>query len=212
MSITMFLSHIDMSFQAILFDFDGVLCKDRFYETSLLPKYSAVYDWIQKNIFGNKELVRTWMRNQVGSSEINNIIAKNTGMQYDVLNELFKESIYTMVLDDTMLDLAGQLKLSGKKLGVVTDNMDIFTEITVPHHRLNDVFDVVINSADYGMLKNENNGQLFDVALAALGQKIEDSLVIDNSASPVDLFIKKGGHGFLYKDFAELKTFLQVNA
>lgn len=199
-----------MNYRTVLFDFDGVLCKDRFYEKSLLPKYPEVYDWIQKNIFGNKELVRAWMRNQIGSADINAIIAKNTGMRYDVLHELYQDSISAMVLDNAMRDLAVRLKLSGKKIGIVTDNMDIFTEITVPHHRLNELFNVVINSADYGILKNENNGQLFDVALSALGQEIEDSLMIDNSASPVELFIKKGGHGFLYKDFAELKDFLQV--
>lgn len=113
-----------------------------------------------------------------------------------------------MKLDKEIKDLAESLKLSGKKIGIVTDNMDIFTQITIPNHQLETLFDIVINSADYGMLKKEDNGKLFDIALAALGENIENSLMIDDSESTIELYKQKGGHGFVYRDVAELKSFL----
>lgn len=199
-----------MSYQTILFDFDGVLCKDRFYEKTLLPDYQGVYDWIQANIFKDKELIKKWMKNQIDSAGINRLISENTDIEYGILNKLYEESICRMKLDKEIKGLARLLKLSGKKIGIVTDNMDVFTKITVPNHQLVILFDVIINSADYGILKKEDNGKLFDIALAALGENIENSLMIDDSESTIELYRQKGGHGFVYRDVAELKLFLQM--
>ena len=194
--------------KTLLFDFDGVLCKGRFYEKTLLPNHSEIYDWIQMNIFGNREMVRDWMRNRVNSAEINELIAKNTGIEWNFLNGLYEESIRRMKLEKEAIDLAESLKSSGKKIGIVTDNMDIFTKITIPSHQLDTLFDVIINSADHGILKKDDNGKLFDIALATLGEKIENSLMIDDSESTIELYKKKGGYGFIYRDAAELKSFL----
>lgn len=199
-----------MSYQTVLFDFDGVLCKGRFYEKTLLPNHSEIYSWIQRNIFGNEEIVRNWMRNRVDSAEINELIAKNTGIERKLLNELYEESIRRMELEKEVIDLAKSLKLSGKKIGIATDNMDVFTRITIPNHQLDKLFDVIINSADHGFLKKDENGKLFDIALTVLDEKIENSLMIDDSESTIKLFKKKGGQGFAYKNPAELKSFLRT--
>ncbi len=199
-----------MSYQTVLFDFDGVLCKGRFYEKTLLPDHSEIHDWIQMNIFGNKEMVRDWMRNRVNSAEINELIAKNTGIECNFLNGLYEESIRRMKLEEEAIDLAESLKSSGKKIGIVTDNMDVFTKITIPNHRLNTLFDVIINSADHGLLKKDENGKLFDITLATLEEKIENSLMIDDSESTIKLYRQKGGRGFVYKSLVELKYFLRT--
>jgi|SRR3989344_1504121 len=199
-----------MSYQSVLFDFDGVLCKERFYEKTLLPDYGEEYNWIQKNIFGNKKLIHEWMRNKVDSDEINGLISKNSDIGFEKLNELYKESIRRMELEKDIIDLVKLLKQSGTKIGVATDNMDVFTKITIPCHRLDTLFDVIINSADYGWLKKDDNGKLFDIALAVLGEKIENSLMVDDSEQIIELYEQKGGHGFVYRDVAELKSFLQT--
>ncbi len=199
-----------MDYQTILFDFDGVLCKGRLYDKTLLPNYREVYNWIQSNIFDDKELVRKWMRNQINSAGINKLIAKNTDIGYEKLNRLYEESVRTMKTEEDLLELARTLKSSGKKIGIVTDNMDVFTKIIVPTCRLDTQFDVIINSADYGVLKKEENGRLFDIALTTLGVNIENSLMIDDSESKIEVYKQKGGHGFVYQDTAELKSFLQT--
>ena len=201
-----------MKYQTILFDFDGVLCKDRFYEKTLLPNYRKVYDWIQSTVFGNKELVWKWMRGQTNSIAINRLIAESTGIGFEKLNELYEESVRKMELEKEMVTFVKLLKQSGKKVGIVTDNMDVFTNITIPSHQLNVLFDVTINSADYGLLKKDDNGKLFDIALASLDEKIENSLMIDDSDSTIKLYEQKGGQGFRYHGIAELKSFLQHGA
>jgi len=197
-----------MNYKAILFDFDGVLCKDRFYIKTLLHRYPKVYDWIQLNIFGNKDLVSDWMKNLITSYHINKLISDATGMDIALLNELYEQSILTMELDKDIISLAQSLRTSGKRLGVVTDNMDVFSTITVPNHNLNKIFDVIANSADYGILKRENNGKLFDIALVSLNVDIKNSLIIDDSQSTIDLYRNRGGFGYLYNNFHDLKAFL----
>ncbi len=199
-----------MKYQTILFDFDGVLCKGRFYEKTLLPSYRKVYDWIQENIFGKEELVHKWMRNQINSAGINQMISENTGIEYKTLNELYEESIHKLKLEKEIISTAKQLKISGNKIGIVTDNMDIFTQITVPTHQLDMLFDSIINSADHGLLKKDNKGKLFDITLATLGKNIENSILIDDSEATIELYEKKGGRGFVYRNITELKSFLRA--
>jgi len=199
-----------MKFQTVLFDFDGVLCKERFYQKTLRFNYPEVYDWIQTNIFGNKELVRKWMRNQVNSDEINKIISESIDIERSVLTKLYNESIRMMELEKEVKNLAELLKSSGYKIGIVTDNMDVFTRITVPNKRLDFLFDSVVNSADYGTLKKENNGKLFDIALDRLEENIENSIMIDDSEKTIELYKQKGGYGIVYQNATELKSLLST--
>jgi len=197
-----------MRFKTILFDFDGVLSKGRFYEKTLLSKYPEIYAWIQDNIFGNKELVRQWMKNEINSASINKMISEKTGIEFELLKKLYEESISQMELEKGMIDLAKALISNGKKIGIVTDNMDVFTQITIPNHGLDKIFDVIINSADYGILKNEENGKLFDLALDLLNVNISSSLMIDDSSQTVELFKKKGGEGILFNNISQLQQLL----
>jgi len=199
-----------MDLQSILFDFDGVLCRDRFYRATLLPDHQDICDWIQANIFSDKELTHKWMRGQTDSAAINRLISEKTGIGYELLNGLYEESIRSMKLEAELVDLARSLKAVGKKIGIVTDNMDVFTRITIPNHRLSELFHVVINSADHGLLKRDENGRLFDIALGKLGSGIEDSLMIDDNATTIELYKQKGGQGFVYHaNTPELTALLQ---
>lgn len=195
-----------LPYQTILFDFDGVLCHDRFYVQTLLPEYTHVYEWIQSNIFGTPH--EDWLRGIVNSEKINKIISDATGIEFDVLHKKFLESVRMMKLDERVKALAAELKSSGLKIGLVTDNMDVFSDITIKNHKLDDVFEAIINSADYGILKKDDNGKLFDIALEKLNVPIKNTLMIDNSPVVIDLYTKKGGEGFLYHDFEALENFL----
>jgi hypothetical protein len=43
--------------------------------------------------------------------------------------------------------------------------MDVFNEITLPYHKLDEIFPVLVNSCDYGAMKHEQDGLLFDKVL-----------------------------------------------
>lgn len=197
------------SIKTVLFDFDGVLCRDQFYEKTLIPDYQEVYDWIQKNIFyKGSELPRKWMVGELSSSDINKLIAKNTDTDYKKLCDLYEESVRQMELDQELLKLAESFRKSGVKVAIVTGNMDVFSEITVSNHQLDKNFDLIVNSADYKLNKDDDNGKLFDIVLEKLESNIKDCLLIDDSKRTIELFRKKGGKGHVYKNFEELKIFL----
>ncbi|OHA15885.1 MAG: hypothetical protein A3G52_03325 [Candidatus Taylorbacteria bacterium RIFCSPLOWO2_12_FULL_43_20] len=87
-------------YQTILFDFDGVLCRGKFYEKTLLPNYSEIYNWIQINIFGDSKLAKDWMKGRVSSRNINKLIAEHTNIREDTLNKLYEQSVYLMEPDE----------------------------------------------------------------------------------------------------------------
>jgi hypothetical protein len=46
--------------------------------------------------------------------------------------------------------------------------MDVFNETTIPYNRLDEVFPIIVNSCDYGTMKHEQEGLLFDKAMERL--------------------------------------------
>ncbi len=142
----------------------------------------------------------------MSSDQINKDIAKRVDIEFEILNESFIESVQNMKLDEALLLCISKLRVAGIKVGLVTDNMDVFSKITAPRHKLDEKFDVVVNSADYGVLKKDNNGKLFDIALEKLGGTIETSLMVDNQPAVIELFESKGGIGYLYTDFSSFDS------
>ena len=195
-----------MQYKIILFDFDGVLCHDRFYEKTLLPKYQETYDWIQENIFSSPELIRDWMQGKISYQQINQRIADGAKINFKEINDLFLESVRLMNLDQEVLKLSIQLKEKDYRIGVVTDNMDVFSEVTIKNHGLDKMFEIIVNSADTKALKNDNNGHSFDLVMEQLGEdNYSKAVMIDDSESTIKLFRSKGGHGILFTDIEKLE-------
>jgi len=69
-------------------------------------------------------------------------------------------------------------------------------------------FDVIVNSADHGLLKQDQEGELFKKAISMIGESLENSLLIDDSHGNTELYKKLGGESFQYKDFNSLEKFI----
>jgi FMN phosphatase YigB (HAD superfamily) len=192
--------------QAVFFDFDGVLCTGRFYST-LRPDYPDVLAWTSHNIFGGTEYFDPWMRGEFTWRDINKVIAAATGIDCELLDERLEESVRLMQVNPELLRFAERLKQNGVKVALVTGNMDIFNEITVPEKGLDKVFPLIMNSWDYGLMKQDENGRIFDIAREKLGlPDFKDILLIDDSPIYCDIFRKKGGQVYQY---ANQDDFLQ---
>lgn len=185
---------------AILFDFHHVLSHDHFYESTLLPEHKEVSEWISQTIFGDHELVRDWMRGKTTWRVLHDRIVAETGMDRLLLDQLFVESVKQMKIVDEMINLARELKEKGFKIAIVSDNMDIFSEVTVPYQRFDQLFDAVFNSADHGLLKLDEHGKLFEHVADMLGVPIKQSIFIDDAKCNVDLFIELGGQAIMHTD------------
>jgi FMN phosphatase YigB (HAD superfamily) len=194
---------------AIFFDFDGVLCTDRFY-TTLYPDFPKVTKYIDEAVFGGENNYSDrWMRGKLSHTEMNRIISEATGISYEKLSELFVKSVRQMTVNPELIRFAISCRLKGIKTALVTDNMDIFNEITVPEKHLAEVFPVIVNSCDYGILKLEENGRLFDITLAKTGlNSYKDVLLIDNSTRACAAFLSKGGQAHLYTGQIEFDLWL----
>jgi FMN phosphatase YigB (HAD superfamily) len=194
----------------VLFDFDGVLCTDRFY-TTLLPDYPYVVKWIRHNIFGGEKYCDAWMRGELTWWDINKLIAAATGIECELLDEKLAESVRSMKVNETLLRWAEIFKNKGIKVALVTNNMDIFNEITVPEKGLDKVFSLIVNSYDYRLMKQDEDGRLFDIVREKLGMAdFKDILLIDDSEVYCDIFKKKGGQAYLYRDEKAFLTWAEA--
>ena len=170
-----------------------------------MPDYPQVLNWIGEHIFGGEKYCDRWMRGEFTWHQINAIIAEATGIPLKNLNELFITSVRQMKINPLLIHFAEKLKKKHIKTALVTGNMDIFNEITVPEKQLDKTFSVIINSYDYRIMKQDENGRLFDIALNRLGlSSYEGVLLIDDSITYCDIFKEKGGTAYQYsnqKDF-----------
>jgi FMN phosphatase YigB (HAD superfamily) len=153
------------------------------------------------------------MRGEFTYQQINQIIASSTGIQFDTLTDLFRQSVHEMKLDQKILNFALELKSRKIPIAIVTDNMDIFNEITIPAKNLLTIFPIIINSFDYKIRKRDNNGQLFDIALEKLGiVSYKDVVLIDDSEKTCKLFEQKGGRAYLFVNDPQINNFLYLHS
>ena len=124
----------------------------------------------------------------------------------DKLTEVVLAGVRQMTINPAMIQFALSLTQNGIKTALVTGNMDIFSEITVPEKKLAEVFPVIVNSFDYKMSKG---GRLFDIALDKLElSSYQGVWLIDDSPGMCTLFTEKGGHAYQYSGQEEFERWL----
>jgi FMN phosphatase YigB (HAD superfamily) len=201
-----------IKYRVVLFDFDGVLSRGYFY-SGLKKDAPLVYNFIEENVFGSLSgKMDQWMKGQLTWVQINQLIAQETEFDEQKLYEHLVGSIRRMKIEQRLLELSSQLQEKGVKVGLVTDNMDIFNEVTIQHHKLAEFFPVIINSCDYGLLKHEKEGELFEIALEKLQHNsFEEALLIDDSQRIVQVFQNKGGSIYTYINYEQFEPWAQQN-
>ncbi len=201
-----------MLFNKIFFDFDGVLCKDYFY-SNLKELHPEVYKFINESVFGKgRDIPDKWMRAKMTTEDVNRYISKNTNIEFDILSNLFIESVKAMKVDNRLINLAKTLLSKGRKVALVTNNMDVFNSVTIKNHNLDQLFPLIINSFDYGLMKHDENGRLFEIALEKLGESdFSDTLLIDDSSTMRASFENRGGATFPYETFEGFESWMNEN-
>lgn len=201
-----------MTYKTIIFDFDGVLCRDHFY-TNLKTAYPAVYDFINTKVFAKgSDVPDKWMRGELTADDVNKFISDSTGIDIKELSNLFIESVHAMKIDNRLLNLAKTILSRGGKVALVTNNMDVINKITIKNHNLGKIFPVIVNSCDYGILKHDDNGRLFDIAMEKLGiSNYGEALLIDDSFNARATFESKGGATFPYESYEQFEPWMKEN-
>ena len=178
----------------ILFiDFDGTLCHDRFWSHLSLDKQELIQNYLFKE---NSHIVIDWMKGKYNSEEINQLISEKLNLNYQEIWNSFVLGCQKMYIHKTNLEIIRELR---KKYCIVliTDNMDCFDRFTLPALNLQDYFDLIINSYNEGISKNEKDGALFIKVLSRLNTDIKNSTLLDNSQNTCQIFDRLGGQSKL---------------
>jgi len=177
-----------MNAELIILDWDGTLSVGRFW-AGLDP---ARYTQVQQTLFvENRPLVDRWMCGLVDSDHVNAWLAERIGVDHAVLSESLAASCRSMTLTEELRASLATLR-SRTRLALVTDNMDCFSRYTAPTNRLGELFHTIINSADVGRLKNDQQGRTLRETVERYCP-FEAAVLIDDSDSTREMFTRLGG-------------------
>lgn len=197
-------------YKTIFWDFDGVWSKDVFYK-SMAKTHPHIWEFIQTKVWGpgGEGRVDKWMRGELTMDDINHHISGGTGIDFNVLTKVFLEDVAQMQIETRHIPIVQALKERGVKVGMITNNMDIFVTVTRPRLQLDGLFDGVFDSFSYKRMKADG---LFDIAMQSLGNTDYNvALLIDDSPRARAAFEAKGGHTYTYSTFEDFKIWADKN-
>jgi hypothetical protein len=95
----------------------------------------------------NASVIPTWMRGELKLPDIAQIVAKQIDLPLPVILDTMQRGCMNMTFNPEVWQFACAQRQQQRKTALVTANMDVFTDIVVPAHRLDSVFDVILNTA-----------------------------------------------------------------
>lgn len=190
----------------IVFDFGFTLSSDLYFKLAP-PEYPHWQQTIQEHIFSDAGLVDRWMAGSVTLPDIATQLAPIVGMGVPRILHFLEQGCTHLDFNPAVWDFALRQRAQGRKTAIVTGNMDVFTQVVVPAHKLADQFDVIINSFDHQEI---NKSILWPKAFEALGPGIDyrHSLLIEDGEKNVAKFRAHGGHAYHYEDDARFLSWL----
>jgi FMN phosphatase YigB (HAD superfamily) len=143
------------------------------------------------------------MRGRISYEEVHEFVSKFVDLSVEQFNEFLLKGIGSIKLNKDLMQLSHEMQEKGVKTAVFTDNMDVFDRVLVPHYGLDDKFDAIISSAKHGLLKHDENGKLFDIAIKELNSTPEKTLIIDDSIDLKPMIESKGASFYHYENYGE---------
>ncbi len=175
---------------AVLFvDFHGTLSNDIYWSTLQEPLRSKIQTLLFQE---NTSMVKSWMRGQLSSEEICQFVSDKLVLAYEQIWNGLVDSCHRIKISNWALRRIEQLR-QDHVVCLITSNMDCFTRYVVPRKKLSNTFDFVFNSADFGLLKEDNRGELFRIVCKHLRVDIQECTLVDDSDDLCRLFEELGG-------------------
>ena len=146
-----------MSYTTVFLDWDGTLCRSKFWDHWAEGEGAAAYAKIQTEFFGaNHAFLSRWMHGQETAETASKVIAELTGVSPEhALKELRRSCQNMKFVSARIPELVNKLRTQGTAVVVATDTMDTFERWVVPALGLPGLFDGILNSYDLGALKKE---------------------------------------------------------
>ncbi len=181
----------------VIFDFAFTLCSQKYFHR-MGPEVEQQVDAV---LFQEDQgrWANDWMAGALGTQEILAYLSQRLGLGVDDLRQGLEESCRSLEWNPAVWQFAQAQKDRGRRIALVTINMDVFSLRVVPAHRLDEMFDVIINSSQERQM---DKALLWDKAFALLGPDAcyANSLLIDDSIRHLTRFRENGGRAVLYYD------------
>jgi FMN phosphatase YigB (HAD superfamily) len=187
--------------KAIISDFDGVLCNQNFFWTleKTNPELLAEINFFFQN---ERDIINSWMRGefdyQIFCQKLSSYLEqKNISYNINLEKELLK-SVRKITLNKPLLKYLKKQRKKGLKIAIYTDNMDVFSLITIPQKKLNKYFDEIHSSFALKELKRDNNQHLLNSLLKKLDARPEEVLILEDNGYIKENFRKQGFNFFQF--------------
>lgn len=181
--------------RCIIFDFANTLSPTPYF-WPLGPGFCEV---VTTAIFSGENKVRwasPWCCGTLSTEDITEYLSGLTGISSQLILSALDKGCTNLHLHPNIWRFAQAQRALERRSALVTVNMDIFTRVVVPAHGFDQVFDIVVNSADHG---TEDKNVLCEIAFSQLdGCTFENSLLIDDGAGVIDAFRARGGMGYQF--------------
>lgn len=191
--------------KSVIFDFDGTLCSERYFK----PLGENALDAIGELLFGGNsgQWADRWMKGDVTRADVAAYLSTHLAQSPEAILSALRQGCSDLRFNPAVLALATAQRGAGRKTALVTANMDVFTEVVVPAHGLDALFDVVLNTSDHRTLdKSVLWRKAFDAFGA--GHSFASSFLVDNSPEMIRLFEALGGSGYQYRGDDALREWL----
>ncbi|MEO6761107.1 MAG: hypothetical protein ABI220_01870 [Candidatus Saccharimonadales bacterium] len=176
----------------IFWDWDGVLGLKRFWYKSVRSD-KTLKAFVEK-LFSDSERTKEWMRGRVSLTKL--IEMYKAPYSYDELSKLLISDWSNEAINVSLFS-AVRVMYPNVNHYIVTDNMTIFNNFVHQSRFIQDNFERVFNSSDYGSLKDDEIS-LFDYVLDNLKlESFHGSLLFDDSPASCKRFEQLGGRAIV---------------
>jgi len=181
--------------RCILFDFADTLCSELYF-TQLGPEFQSL---ATEAIFAGRNKSRwsvPWCRGTLTSKDIAEHLSQLTEINPKRIPASLDEKCSHLEFNPNIWRFAQRQRAQGRHTAIVSINFDVFSRVVVSAHKFDRIFDVVVNSADYGV---DDKIVLCAIAFSRLeGCTFDNSLLIDDQIKNVEAFRKRGGMAHQY--------------
>ncbi|QYG92996.1 hypothetical protein HC251_11510 [Iamia sp. SCSIO 61187] len=183
---------------ALLWDFGDTLVDERWMRRA--PLECPTWDSVWMDVMAAQ--ADAWNIGQIGADEIFRELADRSGMTATAVRSHARRCCESIDFNETAWRMASARLLPQ---ALVTVNPDLLTDVVVPAHRLDVVFDVIVTSAAEG---TADKSALCNIALQRLaftGSRSK-ALLIDNRLDLVEAWKALGGAGYWFVDDDKLRA------
>jgi len=175
----------------VLIDWHGILSKRGFWcNQSKINRNLGI--WCEF-LFGG-DLLKDWMRDKISFSQLCEMTAGKFGLFEEEIIGYFEKDLSEYGPKWEVCNMIDNLFPESKKV-LFSENPLLFKEKILNNNRLAGYFDDIILSCDHGVLKEDRDPSLFDIALKQLNlDDFNNVVLIDDKSDNCAYFRELGGH------------------